>query len=59
MATDDSFFWGLNEQLLAAASEGDWLIYEQLVHPEITCFEPEAQGRLVSAACAAGVRDCM
>lgn len=37
----------LNQKLLNAIIAGDWKTYEELCHPELTCFEPEAHGHLV------------
>lgn len=38
----------LNQQLLDAIAAGDWNAYRGLVAPDITCFEPEADGHLVA-----------
>jgi len=38
----------LNRRLLAAVAAGDWNAYRELVAENITCFEPEARGHLVS-----------
>ncbi|HZZ30162.1 MAG TPA: DUF4440 domain-containing protein [Pirellulales bacterium] len=37
----------LNKKLLDAITAGDWKAYEELCHPQLTCFEPEANGQLV------------
>jgi calcium/calmodulin-dependent protein kinase (CaM kinase) II len=37
----------LNQRLLNAIAAGDWKSYEELCHPKLTCFEPEAQAQLV------------
>ncbi|HTQ38358.1 MAG TPA: DUF4440 domain-containing protein [Pirellulales bacterium] len=37
----------LNKKLLDAIVAGDWKTYEELCHPQLTCFEPEAHGYLV------------
>lgn len=37
----------LNQHLLETIAKGDWAAYEKLCDPSITCFEPEALGRLV------------
>lgn len=37
----------LTQRLLEAIGQGDWETYRQLSHPEMTCFEPEADGALV------------
>jgi calcium/calmodulin-dependent protein kinase (CaM kinase) II len=38
----------LTEQLLHAIVGGDWSMYAKLCHHDLTCFEPEALGHLVS-----------
>lgn len=38
----------LSQKLLAAIDRGDWATYAGLCDPSITCFEPEAEGHLVS-----------
>jgi ketosteroid isomerase-like protein len=38
----------VNRRLLAAIAAGDWNAYRDLVAEDITCFEPEARGHLVS-----------
>jgi calcium/calmodulin-dependent protein kinase (CaM kinase) II len=45
-ATDDLL--DLNRRLLAAIAAGDWNAYRDLVADDITCFEPEARGHLVT-----------
>jgi calcium/calmodulin-dependent protein kinase (CaM kinase) II len=35
------------ERLLGAISAGNWELYETLVDPSLTCFEPEACGHLI------------
>jgi calcium/calmodulin-dependent protein kinase (CaM kinase) II len=37
----------LNQRLLDSIAAADWQTYEQLCHPSLTCFEPEARGHLV------------
>jgi calcium/calmodulin-dependent protein kinase (CaM kinase) II len=37
----------LNQRLLESIAAGDWKAYQELCHPELTCFEPEARGQLV------------
>jgi len=37
----------LSQSLLESITKGDWASYEKLCDPSITCFEPEALGRLV------------
>jgi len=38
----------LTRRLLAAVAAGDWKSYCELVSDDITCFEPEARGYLVT-----------
>ncbi len=38
----------LNQRLLDSIATGDWPTYRELCHPELTCFEPETEGQLVS-----------
>lgn len=44
-ATDELL--ALNQRLLNSIAAGDWKAYEELCHPALTCFEPEARGNLV------------
>jgi hypothetical protein len=37
----------VNQRLLDSIAVGDWSAYQELCHPELTCFEPEARGQLV------------
>jgi calcium/calmodulin-dependent protein kinase (CaM kinase) II len=37
----------LNARLLDAIAQSDWAAYQELCHPDLTCFEPEARGQLV------------
>jgi ketosteroid isomerase-like protein len=37
----------LNQRLLEAIARADWATYQELCDPTLTCFEPEACGRLV------------
>ncbi len=37
----------LNQRLLDSIAAGDWAAYEELCHPTLTAFEPEAAGHLV------------
>ena len=37
----------LNQALLDAIATADWVHYEELCDPSLTCFEPEAAGQLV------------
>ena len=36
----------LNQRLLESIFAADWATYEKLCDPSISCFEPEARGRL-------------
>ena len=48
--TDPSFraeLLELNQRLLESIAAGDWKTYQELCHPELTCFEPEARGQLI------------
>jgi calcium/calmodulin-dependent protein kinase (CaM kinase) II len=38
----------LNKKLLDSIAKADWLTYESLCDPTLTCFEPEAAGQLVA-----------
>lgn len=44
----ESEILAVTNQLLSAIDKGDWSTYEALCDPDLTCFEPEAQGQLVS-----------
>lgn len=44
----DSDVLALNQGLLAAIAEGDWVSYSALCDPQLSCFEPEAKGHLVT-----------
>src|ERR1700730_584167 len=37
----------LNQRLLESIAAGNWTAYQELCHPELSCFEPEARGQLV------------
>ena len=37
----------LNQRLLDAIARADWAAYQELCHPDLTCFEPESRGQLV------------
>src|SRR5437016_2864831 len=37
----------VNQRLLDTITKADWAAYKELCDPSITCFEPEANGRLV------------
>ena len=37
----------LNQKLLESIAQSDWKQYQELCHPTLTCFEPEALGQLV------------
>jgi len=45
--SDVSEILELTQRLLNAIAAGDWETYQQLCHPGLTCFEPEAAGHLV------------
>ena len=47
MAPDEEIL-ELSQKLLTAIDEQDWGTYEQLCDPNLTAFEPEAQGQLVT-----------
>lgn len=38
----------ITRRLLSAVAERDWAAYEELSDPELTCFEPETCGQIVS-----------
>jgi calcium/calmodulin-dependent protein kinase (CaM kinase) II len=38
----------LNQRLLDAIATAQWSVYEELCDPSLTCFEPEANGHLVT-----------
>ena len=37
----------LNRRLLESIAAGDWVAYEELCDPSLTCFEPETGGQWV------------
>jgi calcium/calmodulin-dependent protein kinase (CaM kinase) II len=37
----------LTQRLLDSITSGDWATYQELCHPTLTAFEPEAPGQLV------------
>ncbi len=37
----------LNQRLLDSIARADWAAYQELCHPDLTAFEPEAHGQLV------------
>ncbi len=37
----------LNQRLLDSIANADWASYQELCHPSLTAFEPEALGQLV------------
>lgn len=38
----------LTQRLLDSIANSDWQTYEEIVHPDATCFEPEAGGSLIA-----------
>lgn len=48
MSTDAQHLLELTRQLLDAIVARDWSTYERLCAPDLSCFEPEACGQLVS-----------
>ncbi|WP_437206060.1 DUF4440 domain-containing protein [Planctomicrobium sp. SH664] len=48
MSTAEMELLTLTHTLLAAIDAGDWTAYAALCDENITCFEPEANGHLVS-----------
>lgn len=44
----DTELLALNQGLLAAIAEGDWESYCAICDPQLSCFEPEAKGHLVT-----------
>mmetsp|Transcript_36803 Transcript_36803/g.102135 ORF Transcript_36803/g.102135 Transcript_36803/m.102135 type:complete len:166 (-) Transcript_36803:95-592(-) len=47
-ALNDAEMLELNEGLLAAIARGDLATYKALCDPQLSCFEPEARGHLVT-----------
>jgi hypothetical protein len=47
-STTESQLLELNERLLESIAAKDWEAYIELCDPELTCFEPEARGHLVT-----------
>jgi len=45
--TDDDLL-DLNACIMAAIRQGDWDAYHKLCDPDLSCFEPEAKGHLVT-----------
>jgi calcium/calmodulin-dependent protein kinase (CaM kinase) II len=48
MGSDEAEIVRLTQSLLLAIAKADWSAYAELCDPDITCFEPEAKGQLVS-----------
>ena len=48
MPTPEAELLDLSRRLLDVITAGDWAAYAQLCDPNITCFEPECNGHLVS-----------
>lgn len=48
MSTAESELLDLSHQLLKAIDAGDWGAYAKFCHDQITCFEPEAEGHLIT-----------
>jgi calcium/calmodulin-dependent protein kinase (CaM kinase) II len=47
MSAPEAELLDLSRRLLDAITAGDWDAYAKLCDPNITCFEPEANGHLV------------
>ncbi|HMP02496.1 MAG TPA: DUF4440 domain-containing protein [Gemmatales bacterium] len=48
MTPDSNELLQLTQRLLDAVTQRDWATYESLCSADLTCFEPEACGQLVS-----------
>lgn len=48
MTSDETELLQLSQRLLDVITSGDWDAYAALCAPDITCFEPEANGHLVA-----------
>jgi len=48
MTSEEAELLELSQRLLDVITSGDWDAYAALCSPEITCFEPEANGHLVA-----------
>ena len=48
MPTPETELLDLSQKLLDAITAGDWTTYAALCDEHLTCFEPEAQGHLVT-----------
>jgi calcium/calmodulin-dependent protein kinase (CaM kinase) II len=48
MSPDEQAVLEVSRRLLASIDAGDWKAYADLCDPQLTCFEPEALGNLVS-----------